>query len=160
MLKGLHGVLGLLLLIGCTVKKSHEIAENQAVEIDSAREFYKDPDAETVYTYAQFAGVFDHESKTRGFEAVLSLAESGNDLSFIVSVSQGNCKGEAQGKITIIAHEENYYSGFFEQANCPLQFTLMLQEDKIDIKEINLCRLHENGCGFEGTYVKRKLFNQ
>jgi hypothetical protein len=101
-------------------------------------------------------GIYDHESTTRGFSAILTITESGNDLSFTLSVSQGNCKGEAEGKIIMVSHEENYHIGFFELEQCPLQFSLMLQGDKIDVKEINLCRLHEANCVFEGTYAKRK----
>lgn len=145
-----------LLLIGCSGKAPQEQTENQAVEIDSASEFYDNPEEDVVYNYKQFAGIYDHESNTRGFTAILSLTESGNDLSFTISVSQGSCKGEAEGKIIMVSHEESYYIGFYEPTNCPLQFMLLLQENKIDVKEINLCQLHESSCAFEGTYLKRK----
>lgn len=144
-----------LLLAGCTGKAPLE-KNNEAIEIDSAEAFYEQPEDRTVYDYRNFRGIYDHESTTRGFSAVLTINESGNDLSFTLSVSQGSCKGEAEGKIFMVSHEENYHVGFFEQNQCPLQFSLMLQEDKIDIKEVNLCRLHESGCSFEGTYAKRK----
>lgn len=144
-----------VLLISCSGKSSGENTEDQAVAIDSASEFYS-AEQQAVYSYKQFAGIYDHESSTRGFAATLSLTESGNELSFTISVSQGTCKGEAEGKITMIGHEENYYTGFYEQTKCPLQFTLLLQDNKVDIKEINLCQLHESSCAFEGTYVKRK----
>lgn len=145
------------MLIACSGKPPQEKAESQSVEVDSAREFYTDPEEETVYNYRQFAGIYDHESNTRGFSAVLNVTESGNDLSFTLSVAQGSCKGEADGKIIMVSHEENYYTGFYEQTKCPLQFTLMLRENKVDVKEINLCQLHESSCAFEGTYIRRKI---
>lgn len=149
--------IGFALLICCSGKPSPEATENEAVEIDSAKEFYaEEAEDKTVYDYRSFQGIYDHESTTRSFSAILTIEESGNDLSFTLSVSQGSCKGEALGKITIVSHEENYHAGFFELDECPMQFSLMLKEEKIDVKEINLCRLHESNCAFEGTYVKRK----
>jgi hypothetical protein len=145
-----------LLLAACTGKAPKENTTNEAIEIDSATEFYEQPEDKTVYDYRSFQGIYDHESTTRGFSAVLTLTESGNDLSFTLSVSQGSCTGEAEGKISMVSHEENYHVGFFELDECPLQFSLMIQESKIDVKEVNLCRLHENNCSFEGTYAKRK----
>jgi hypothetical protein len=144
------------MLAGCTGKASQGDKDSEAIEIDSASDFYEQPDNQTVYDYRTFQGIYDHESTTRGFSAVLTISESGNDLSFTLSVSQGNCKGSAEGKMLMVSHEENYHIGFFELDQCPLQFSLLLKEDKIDVKEINLCRLHESNCAFEGTYAKRK----
>ena len=149
--------IGCALLACCTTKPPQEDSQKEAVEIDSAKEFYADEaEDKTIYDYRSFQGIYDHESTTRSFSAILTIEESGNDLSFTLSTSQGNCKGEALGKITIVSHEENYHVGFFELDECPMQFSLMLKEDKIDVKEINFCRLHESNCAFEGTYVKRK----
>lgn len=145
-----------LLLVACTGKVTQENVNNEAVEIDSANDFYEQPDDKTIYDYATFQGIYDHESSTRGFSAVLVITESGDDLSFTLSVSQGNCKGEAEGKILIVSHEQNYHVGFYEVDECPLQFSLLLGEAKIDIKEVTFCRLHESGCSFEGSYVKRE----
>ncbi len=145
-----------MLLVSCTGKLSQENKNTETVEIDSAEEFYEQAEDKTVYDYQAFKGIYDHESSTQGFSAVLVISESGNDLSFTLSVSQGSCKGEAEGKVTLVSHEENYHIGFFELNECPLQFSLMIKEDKIDVKEINLCRLHESGCTFEGSYAKRK----
>lgn len=146
-----------LLVAGCAGKAPKENTSNEAIEIDSASEFYEQPEDKTVYDYRTFQGIYDHESTTRGFSAVLAITESGNDLSFTLSVLQGSCKGEAEGKISMVSHEENYHVGFFELDQCPLQFSLMIQDNKIDIKEVNLCRLHESNCSFEGTYAKRKI---
>lgn len=145
-----------VVLAACAGKPSPENENREAIEVDSATEFYEQADDKTVYDYNSFRGIYDHESTTAGFAAVLAITESGNDLSFTLSVSQGTCKGEAEGKILMVSHEENYHVGFFELDQCPLQFSLMLHEDKIDVKEVNLCRLHDSSCAFEGTYVKRK----
>lgn len=154
-MKSRLSVLFLLSLAACTGKAPQENTNPEAIEVDSASEFYEQPEDQTPYNYRTFQGIYDHESTTQGFAAVLTLTESGNDLSFTLSVSQGNCKGEAKGKITMVSHEENSHIGFFELDQCPLQFSLMLQEDKVDVKEVNLCRLHESNCSFEGTYAKR-----
>lgn len=146
----------LLLLSGCIGKAPQEDKRSEAIEIDSASDFYQQPADTTVYDYRTFQGIYDHESTTQGFSAVLTITENGNDLSFTLSVSQGTCKGVAEGKILMVSHEENYHVGFFELEQCPLQFSLLLQEDKVEVKEINLCRLHESNCAFEGTYAKRK----
>lgn len=146
----------LLILAACTGKESKNTRDTGAVEIDSASEFYEQPENKTIYNYRTFQGIYDHESTTGGFSAVLSITESGNDLSFTLSVSQGTCKGEVEGKISMVSHEENYHVGFFELDQCPLQFSLMLHEDKVEVKEISLCRLHDANCAFEGTYAKRK----
>lgn len=145
---------GVSLLISCTGKTPQENT-TLAVEIDSS-DFYQQPTDKTVYDYKTFRGIYDHESTTSGFSAVLTITESGNDLSFTLSVSQGNCKGDVAGKLFIVSHEENYHVGFYELDECPLQFSLMLHDNKIDVKEVNLCRLHPAQCSFEGTYAKRK----
>lgn len=144
----------LFLLISCTGKTPQENIV-QTIETDSA-DFYQQAEDKAEYDYRAFRGIYDHESTTKGFSAVLTLTESGNDLSFTLSVSQGNCKGEAVGKIFIVSHEENYYVGFFELDECPLQFSLLLRDTKIDVKEVNVCKLHPAQCSFEGTYTKRK----
>jgi hypothetical protein len=146
----------LLILAGCKEKVQQENVDNQGIEVDSAKDFFEQPEDGKTYDYARFLGIYDHESRTGGFSAVLAITENGNDLSFTLSVAQGNgCKGEAEGAIFMMSHETNYYVGFYQLENCQLQFSFMLQEDKIDVKEINICRLHEGSCTFEGTYAKR-----
>lgn len=145
-----------LILVGCKGKVDQERTDNQSIEVDSAKEYFENPEGEKSYDYARFTGIYDHESRTGGFSAVLAVTENGNDLSFTISVAQGNCKGEAEGAIFMLSHEANYYTGFYQIENCQLQFSFMLQEDKIDVKEINICRLHGGSCTFEGTYAKRK----
>lgn len=144
------------LTTGCVKKNKNEKSAGSAVEIDSMKDFYEQPDDKTVYDYQRFAGIYDHESTTKGFTAVLVITENGNDLSFELSVAQAGCKGEAKGNMVMVSHEKTYYVGFYEVDECPLQFTLMLTENKIDIKEVNLCRMHEANCAFEGAYIKRK----
>ncbi len=147
----------IVLILACCKEKSQEKnTDYQAVAIDSTAEFYEHEGDEKSYDYARFRGIYDHESRTGGFSAVLAVTENGNDLSFTISVAQGNCKGEAEGAIFMMSHEANYYVGFYQLENCRLQFTFMLQENKIDVKEINMCSLHEGSCTFEGSYAKRK----
>jgi hypothetical protein len=92
-----------LLLAACTGKAPDDSKNTEVVEIDSANDFYEQPEDKTVYDYKTFEGIYDHESTTRGFTAILTITESGNDLAFTLSVSQGTCKGEAQGKILMVA---------------------------------------------------------
>lgn len=153
----IYAVLLTIVSGGCGEKKTQNETDQSAVEIDSASEFYEQSEDKTVYDYHRFAGIYDHESSTKGFSAILTVTESGNDLAFTISVAQGGCKGEAQGNMLMVSHDKTYYVGFYEVDECPLQFTLMLNEDKIDVKEVNLCRLHEANCAFEGTYAKRKI---
>lgn len=141
---------------GCVDKKTQSKTTVDVVEIDSAKEFYEQPEATVTYDYQRFAGIYDHESTARGFAAVLVITESGNDLSFTLSVAQGTCKGEVSGNMLMVSHEQHYYVGFFEANECPLQFTLQLTEDKIDVKEVNLCQLRDSNCSFEGNYQKRE----
>lgn len=146
-----------LMFLSCSSKAPHEKVNSEAVEVDSATEFYEQPETKTVYDYRSFQGIYDHESTTRGFAAILTITESGDDLAFTLSVSQGTCKGKAEGKIIMVSHEQNFHVGFYEPDQCPLQFSLLLSEAKIDVKEVNLCKLHDSNCSFEGTYIKRKI---
>jgi hypothetical protein len=82
----------MLVLLGCQKKQPDVV-----VETTSASDTVTAEDAfekENNYDYREFFGVYDHESTTKGFTAVLSLRENGNDIYFNVSVSQGSCKGE------------------------------------------------------------------
>jgi len=86
---------------------------------------------------------------------VLTLTQYGNDLYFTVSVSQGECKGESEGVVSILDYTENYYSGFYNSEDCRMQFSFLLMEKKIDIKEVTICSHHGSNCSFEGAYLKR-----
>lgn len=152
-----YGALIVFILFGCTAKNPDKPVNELSVPVDSATEFYKQDETEEDFDYSRFEGIYDHESSTTGFSAILTITENGNDLSFTLSVAQGSgCKGEAKGAVFMMSHEPNFYVGFYEAENCQLQFSFMLQEDNIDIKEINLCELHESNCWFEGSYAKRK----
>lgn len=142
-----------LLLSGCQ-QKQPEIPVLEANDTTSAKGTYSSP--EKPIHYREVIGVYDHESTTKGFTAVLSLRENGNDLYFYVSVAQGNCKGEAEGVVIMVEQTENYFSGFYESDDCPLQFTFSPGEKKVDIKAVTFCKPLEKNCSFEGTYVKRK----
>jgi hypothetical protein len=150
-----YGFFMLALILSCNGKKSETESSPETIEVDSARDFYKQ--SEIDYDYARFQGIYDNESKTSTFSAVLSVTENGDDLSIELSVSQADgCKGELSGTVFMVGHDVNYYTGFHQHDTCKLQFSFMLTEEKIDIKEIGICTLHESSCSFDGTYVKRK----
>jgi hypothetical protein len=143
-------------LFGCQQKQPQETI----IDTDSAAVETTPTDAyeETKenYNYKEFFGTYDHESNTKGFTAMLVLTQNGNDVYFSASVSQGSCKGEIEGVVMMAEHNEMDFLGYFESEDCRLQFTLNRLEKKVDIKEISLCHLLEQGCSFEGVYVKRK----
>jgi hypothetical protein len=146
----------LILLFGCQQKQSKE----PSVETDTSSvettpgDAYEDTTPN--YDYKEFFGTYDHESNTKGFTATLVIAQNGNDVYFTASVSQGSCKGELEGVVMMAEHSDMDYLGFYESEDCRLQFTLNRLEKKVDIKEISLCHLLEQGCSFEGVYAKRK----
>ncbi len=145
----------LILLAGCQSKQPAETTtEPDSVSVDvTPQDAYEKPGNN--YDYRELFGVYDHESTTNGFSAVLSLGQNGYDLYFTVSVVQGGCKGETEGVVLMLDQKQNYYAGFYESDDCRLQFTFMPAEKKVDIKEVSLCKLLESGCSFEGTYLKR-----
>jgi hypothetical protein len=144
------------LLFCCQSKPQNSDAQQttgNAQEIDST-DFYAKP--VTTYDYRPFYGIYDHESTTAGFSAVVTINPSGTDLLFTVSVAQGECKGESEGVITMFEHTENYYAGFYSSENCRMQFSFILQPElKIDIKEVTLCSHHGSNCSYDGIYAKR-----
>jgi hypothetical protein len=147
----------LFLFLSCQQKQSAEVLtkpDTVAIEVTPEDAFGK---PENNYDYTQLFGVYDHESTTKGFSAVLSLRQNGNDLYFTSSVVQGGCKGETEGVILMLDQNQNYYSGFYESEDCRLQFTFILAEKKVDVKEVSLCKFLESGCSFEGTYLKRSI---
>ena len=145
----------LLLLFGCQKKQS----QDTSIETDTASVEVTPQDAyeksDSTYVHTEFFGSYDHESNTKGFTAMLTLRQNGNDVYFTASVSQGSCKGEIEGVVMMAEHTQAYYSGFYEADDCRLQFTFNRLEKKIDIKEISLCHLLEQSCSFEGVYLKR-----
>ena len=146
----------ILLSIGCQSKPKQDNTDSQ---IDTVSEVQTTEDVyaktETNYDLRPLYGIYDHESTTKGFSAVLTLTQYGNDLYFTVSVSQGECKGESEGVVPILDYNENYYTGFYNSEDCKMQFSFLLTEKKVDIKEVTICSHHGNDCSFEGTYLKR-----
>lgn len=145
-----------LLFFGCQSKPQQD---NTDARIDTVSEAQPTEDSyakpETNYDLRPLYGIYDHESSTKGFSAVLTLTHYGHDLYFTVSVSQGECKGESEGVVPILDYHENYYTGFYDSEHCKMQFSFLLLEKKVDIKEVTLCGHHGNDCSFEGTYLKR-----
>lgn len=147
----------LILLSGCRQKQSVEVSTTPppAAKETTPEDAYEKPASN--YDYAELFGVYDHESTTKGFSAVLSLRQNGNDLYFSASVAQASCTGETEGVVLMLEQNQNYFSGFYESDDCRLQFTFIPAEKKVDIKEVSICRLLEGGCSFEGTYLKRNV---
>lgn len=143
-----------LLLLGCQQKSQQSETETNSTAVEGTEEdMFTHP--EQPYDYSSLYGTYDHESTTKGFGAVLTIRQNGNDLYFYVSVSQGTCKGETEGNVMMFEHTENYHTGFHQSENCMLQFMFIQTEEKIDIKEVNLCTAHGANCSFEGGYIKR-----
>lgn len=146
----------LIVLFGCQQKQSKEnIIESDSASVETTPEDAYEETTENI-NYKDFFGTYDHESNTKGFTAMLVLRQNGNDVYFTASVSQGSCKGELEGVVMMAEHTEMDDLGFYESEDCRLQFTLNRLEKKVDIKEISLCHLLEQGCSFEGVYAKRK----
>lgn len=146
----------ILLSIGCQSKPQQDKTDSQMDTVSEAQpteDIYAKP--ETNYDLRPLYGIYDHESTAKGFSAVLTLTQYGNDLYFTVSVSQGECKGESEGVVSILDYNENYYTGFYNSEDCKMQFSFLLIENKVDIKEVTICSHHGNDCSFEGTYLKR-----
>ena len=141
----------LLVFLGCQ-SKQNEHAEQRNIAEQPKKDLTQ---PQKQYDYTPLYGIYDHESTTNSFGAVLSIQQNGLDLYFSISVVQGNCKAETEGVIVMAEHTENFYIGFADIENCPLQFTFSPKENKIDIKEVTLCTIHGSTCSFEGVYEKR-----
>lgn len=141
-------------LIGCAGKRQPEDKQAEtdttAVEV-TTQDAYEEKKSD--FNWPEFYGVFDHESTTKGFSAVLSLKQNGRDLYFTVSLVQGGCKKETEGVVAIVESSDEFPTGFYQTDNCRLQFTFASAEKKVDIKEVPFCGI--DGCSFEGTYKKR-----
>jgi hypothetical protein len=148
-------ILFLLVLISCGKKPQPEIltksVDTTAVEVTPEDAFEK---TDSLFSYQEFYGIYDHESNTNGFGAVLSLRENGNNLYFTLSVAQGNCKKEVEGVVLILPSQDQFPAGFYQSDDCKLQFTFMKAETKVDVKEINFCGFE--GCSYDGMYSKRR----
>jgi hypothetical protein len=108
------------------------------------------------WDYQSLYGIYLHESNTQGFTAILEILPQGNDLTFSLSVEQNNCTGKAEGSIGMAIHSETEYAGFFDNPDCRMEFIFNLKQQSIRIQEVGFCRLHENGCDFSGTYIKKR----
>src|SRR5690242_2255778 len=121
-----------IIFLGCQKKQPAEAT----VETDTTSNPVTKEDAyekTDTYNYTEFFGVYDHESTTKNFTAILSLRENGNDIYFTLSVSQGTCKGETEGVVMMVEKTEKYYLGFYDSESCRLQFTFNKIEKKVDV---------------------------
>ena len=127
-------------------------ADSTALESTDADVFAPQND----WDYQSLYGIYLHESNTQGFTAILEILPQGNDLTFSLSVEQNNCTGKAEGSIGMAIHTETEYAGFFDNPDCRMEFIFNLKQQSIRIQEVGFCRLHENGCDFSGTYIKKR----
>jgi hypothetical protein len=141
----------LFFFINCQTKRQEQ--NNVTSDSITTEDVYEK--SEDSYDFSKFYGVFDHESTTKGFAAILSLRQNGRDLYFTLSVLQGDCKKELEGVVMIFDTTEKFPTGFYQSDNCRLQFTFAETIATVDVKEITFCGLDGAACGFEGSYKKR-----
>lgn len=151
----------LVCLMGCQPKKEavnqyneeHEDMLQPSDSIEDEDNFILDTDA-TLH-YQKLYGRYVHESNTTGFSADLEILPQGNDLSFSISVRQQSCNGQASGSIGMAIHTAREYAGFYDNANCRMEFIFNLNVNTIRVQEIGICSVHEAGCSFGGVYIKK-----
>lgn len=149
----------LLLAIGCSNKAAEEsVQTNDTNQQDSVSENQKNTAYEITdsWDYSKLYGVYLHEGNMKGFTAYLEILPEGNDLSFSLTLTQNSCTGKAEGSIGMAIHTETEYGGFYDNADCRMEFVFNLGEHTIRIQEVGPCRLHEMSCSFNGTYFKKK----
>jgi hypothetical protein len=143
-----------LLLIGCAPSAKQESpTHDEPTEVDAS----ENPFGELLsrdWDYQPLYGTYLHDSNTKGFSGLLEIEPEGNDLFFSLAIQQSSCTGSAEGLISMAIFSENEYAGFFDHANCRMEFLFNLKHHTIRIQEIGLCTLHESGCSFNGTYTK------
>lgn len=144
----------MVLLVSCQQKQREESPAQVEADSVTQEDMYEGP--EQTFDYSQFYGIFDHESSTKGFSAVLVLEQNGNDLYFHATVTSQLCNGEMEGVVMMEGQAEEFPLGFFDSEDCKLQFTFSPAEKKVDIKEVAICRSLGPNCSFEGTFVRRK----
>jgi hypothetical protein len=144
----------IIILLSCTPSKK-EVPLEETVPADST----ENRPAEVIeYDYTPLYGIYDHESTTKSFGGVVSIQQQGYDVYATISVVQGTCKSETEGVVVMADHTANFYIGFFQVEGCQLQFNFYPKEQRLDIQEIGVCRIHGPTCSFEGRYSKRKQF--
>lgn len=148
------------LTAGCSNKPIEESNQTEFVDEqpDSISENHERSSYEIIDTwdYSNLYGLYLHESNMKGFTAILEILPAGNDLSFSLTLTQNACTGMAEGSIGMAIHSETEYGGFYDNADCRMEFIFNLQENTIRVQEVGPCRLHETGCSFNGTYFKKE----
>ncbi|MBX2963608.1 MAG: hypothetical protein KF687_13940 [Cyclobacteriaceae bacterium] len=157
-MKSIVTLLLLLFIVGCSSKSVNEDHSASDDAYDSVMtgevRYYENIDS---WDYSDLYGVYLHEGTIKGFSAYLEILPEGNDLSFSLTLKQNSCTGQAEGSIGMAIHGETEYGGFYNNAECRIEFIFNLVENAIRIQEVGACRLHETGCSFNGVYHKRKV---
>ncbi|MBX2955460.1 MAG: hypothetical protein KF846_04860 [Cyclobacteriaceae bacterium] len=150
----------ILLLTSCSSKPTEESYSANEVN-DQSDTALTDPEYAPyelldTWDYSNLYGFYLHEGNMKGFTAYIEILPEGNDLSFSLTLTQNSCTGQAEGSIGMAIHTETEYGGFYDNADCRMEFVFNLVENTIRIQEIGPCRLHEMDCSFNGTYFKKK----
>jgi hypothetical protein len=141
-------------LSGCGNKTTHQ-QETGSYATDSIGT--EEILTEQVWDYQAIYGHYTLESAAAGFSASLTIQPQGRDLLFtLVSRKGETCKGEAGNTVAMVNHNDRYHTGYAIDETCKLEFIFRHTENKIDVRELQLCTLHNPLCGFDGTYVKTK----
>jgi len=145
-------------LFGCQSKQN---TDNEIDNETTKESLVVEPDADEFiaknndWDYQPLYGAYLHESNTKGFTGILDITAEGNDLTFSLSVQKQECSGQINGTIGMAIHNENQYAGFYDNADCRMEFIFNLSDNSIRITEVGICRLLEGGCRFGGTYRKK-----
>jgi hypothetical protein len=107
-----------------------------------------------VYDYTGLYGLYQHESQSKGFNALIELTPQGNDIQFSLSLTQGSCTATLTGVLGMVDHSSLEYVGFFDNDQCRFQFSYIRAEQKVRIQEVGFCTVHPAGCNFDGTYAR------
>lgn len=146
----------IILLASCSVKKedsSNEIGPENTPDSTQVLDKLPDPD----WNFSELYGRYQHEASSGTFSSTLVLEPQGLNIAFTLISSKGeSCHGEASGNIAMVDHNENFDTGYWVEEQCKLEFIFRRTDDKVDVKEIHICTLHDTMCGFEGTYSRIK----
>jgi len=108
------------------------------------------------WDYSKLYGVYFFEGNNGTYASSLTLEPQGLNIAFKLVTTKGKtCRAEANGNIALVNHTENFDTGYWITDDCGLEFSFQLKNQKVDVKEVNTCTLHNEQCLLEGTYIKR-----
>lgn len=151
----------LLISVNCQSRKSETIQSDEP-GAEKIEEIKEDIDNEEYYAdenesldYQELYGHYIHESNTTGFNGNLEILPEGNDLYFSLTVKKQDCTSQASGVIGIAMGSATEFAGFYDNADCRMEFIFNRAGKTIRIREIGICTIYEGRCSFTGTYNKK-----